>query len=177
MVVEASSRARRWWSWAGRNRFDHVIERDGTPVCHECRRRERRRRLGVICQSQGTTPLPASWDHPSATSMGPPCRHEHGTTSSRSVPVRPGRCRSVPVRPGSSRSVPVRPGSSRFVPVRAGRCRSVPALRDGGRVSDRAAGAGPVTADRRAYGLNRPGFDGGCGYWIPTSDWSACWAA
>jgi integrase len=25
--------------------------------------------------------------------------------------------------------------------------------------------------------LNRPGFDGGCGYWIPTSDWSACWAA
>jgi conjugative relaxase-like TrwC/TraI family protein len=25
--------------------------------------------------------------------------------------------------------------------------------------------------------LNRPGSDGGSGYWFPTSGWSACWAA
>jgi hypothetical protein len=25
--------------------------------------------------------------------------------------------------------------------------------------------------------VNRPGSDGGSGYWIPTSWWSACWAA
>src|SRR5579875_267871 len=25
--------------------------------------------------------------------------------------------------------------------------------------------------------VNRPGFDGGSGYWIPTTGWSACWAA
>ncbi len=53
---------------------------------------------------------PRAWDHLAATSMGPPCRHEHGTTSSRSVPVRPGSSRSVAVRAGSSRSVPVRAG-------------------------------------------------------------------
>jgi hypothetical protein len=25
--------------------------------------------------------------------------------------------------------------------------------------------------------VNRPGFGGGSGYWIPTRVWSACWAA
>ena len=29
----------------------------------------------------------------------------------------------------------------------------------------------------RTGALNRPGFGGGWGYWIPTSDWSICWAA
>jgi adenylate kinase family enzyme len=25
--------------------------------------------------------------------------------------------------------------------------------------------------------VNRPGSDGGSGYWIPTTSWSSCWAA
>jgi hypothetical protein len=39
-----------------------------------------------------------------------------------------------------------------------------------------ATGLGVVTIPPLA-GLIRPGSGGGSGYWIPTSSWSACWAA
>ena len=40
-----------------------------------------------------------------------------------------------------------------------------------------AAVVGALAAHPDGIGLNHPGFGGGSGYWIPTGDRSACWAA